>query len=1069
MLRGELAAALDGGMRTACLLGEAGIGKTRIATALAEEAAARGAAVAWGRSHGSGGAPVYRPWLQLLAGLARGLRGARGKALDDASAALQRDASALTGDQSSAWARFAVFDRVVQALGEAAAERPLALVLDDLHWADLGSLRLLEFVAREVVAAPLLLLGAVRDGEPHAGDERAAVLSAVLGRSRSVQLRGLRDDAVAALLEDRLEDPPDTALVDRVRTATGGNPFLVIEMANLLATSDGNAPPADVPAGARELLRERLSVLDAGEVRALEAASVIGVEFDPALLATVLDVSELELRRRLESIAERGLLREVEQAPRRLGFTHALLREALYGALSAEARCAWHARAARAIEALEGDPEVRVPLLAHHHFLAAQSGDLGGAANACAAAGELALERLAFEEATRQFERALSLPGGGGDVPRWQLLAGHAQGLHGCGEHDRARDVFRQSVASASEVGPEAFAVAVLRFASADAETMVPDAGMNQRLEEALDGLPPDAPHLRAFLLARLAWGLHLLPGADERRRKLSEEALALARSLGDARTLEIVLGTRLIGLDGPDHFEERRAILDEFPARPSTPSAELNALAVRVGDLAERGDRAAYDAAVGTFEQKARALRQPFFLWAATNFRAATAILEGRFEKAEALAREALAVGSRVLSHSPALQFALQAFVLLGWQGRFAEMEPALTSGFATSRVVPGWRSALAYFYCFTDREAEARREFETLAAEDFADIPRDGAWSMSVNLLGRTCAHLADAPRARILYELLAPCAGRMVVTRPFVVFGPPVDLTLATLAATEERFDAAEEHFAAARSTLKRLRGLPWLAELAYLHAALLLRRGQPGDAARAGALLDESEALAQSIGMSVLRRWIGQRKAELGTRRVSEAGSDAPVAAADAPTRATFRRSGEMWAIGFGSRVAHLRHMRGLGYLARLLAEPGRDHHVVDLAGAGGGSQAADGGDAGERLDDQARSAYRARLRDATEELAEAERANDRGRAEVLREEVELLSDELSSAFGLGGRARRAGSTRERARVAVTRAIKYAIDKIAAHDATLAEHLRASVRTGTLVSYRPSSRDPVVWEL
>ena len=163
------------------------------------------------------------------------------------------------------------------------------------------------------------------------------------------------------------------------------------------------------------------------------------------------------------------------------------------------------------------------------------------------------------------------------------------------------------------------------------------------------------------------------------------------------------------------------------------------------------------------------------------------------------------------------------------------------------------------------------------------------------------------------------------------------------------------------------------------------------------------------------------------------------------------------------------------MVGLGHLVRLLGAPGREIHVNDLvAGAyegrrDGEAAGAAAGDAGELLDPKARAEYEARLREAREELEEAKGLNDRGRAERLGEEVEFLVGELARGYGLGGRARRAGSTAERARVAVTRAIKYAVDRIAEHDAALAEHLRVAVRTGTFCVYEPPSLDRVAWTL
>jgi hypothetical protein len=197
--------------------------------------------------------------------------------------------------------------------------------------------------------------------------------------------------------------------------------------------------------------------------------------------------------------------------------------------------------------------------------------------------------------------------------------------------------------------------------------------------------------------------------------------------------------------------------------------------------------------------------------------------------------------------------------------------------------------------------------------------------------------------------------------------------------------------------------------------------------------------------------------------------SRASSPAPPA----PRTGSFRRDGELWTLVFEGRTTRLSHMVGLSHLARLLAEPGREVHAADLAGAAYEGQRDPGappaGDAGELLDARARSEYGARLREAREELEEATRRNDRGQMERLGEEIEHLAAELSRGFGLGGRPRRAGSASERARLSVTRAIRYAIGRIGEHDPALAEHLRLGVRTGAFCVYSPSPRDPMSWGL
>jgi hypothetical protein len=161
-----------------------------------------------------------------------------------------------------------------------------------------------------------------------------------------------------------------------------------------------------------------------------------------------------------------------------------------------------------------------------------------------------------------------------------------------------------------------------------------------------------------------------------------------------------------------------------------------------------------------------------------------------------------------------------------------------------------------------------------------------------------------------------------------------------------------------------------------------------------------------------------------------------------------------REGEVWAVSTGARTFFLRDRVGLRYLARLLAEPNRELCVLELAGALG----ADRGDAGELLDAAAVACYRRRLVELEEMLAEAEASGDELRAARARAEREMLAEEVARAVGLGGRARRGASNLERARVAVTRRIRDAIDRIAAQDADAGRHLDRAIRTGRFCCYR-----------
>lgn len=188
---------------------------------------------------------------------------------------------------------------------------------------------------------------------------------------------------------------------------------------------------------------------------------------------------------------------------------------------------------------------------------------------------------------------------------------------------------------------------------------------------------------------------------------------------------------------------------------------------------------------------------------------------------------------------------------------------------------------------------------------------------------------------------------------------------------------------------------------------------------------------------------------------------------PVSGPDpSPTRGLLRREGRHWLVGLGDTRFVLPDAKGLGHLARLLAEPDREIHVLDLMGAG---PAADGGSAGPVLDEQAKAAYRRRVRELEEELDEARAWNDPDRAARAELELEAVAHELAAAVGLGGRDRVVASAAERARINVRKAITTAVARIAEHHPDLGLLLSTTVKTGLFCRYTPDPRLPVTWAL
>jgi len=287
--------------------------------------------------------------------------------------------------------------------------------------------------------------------------------------------------------------------------------------------------------------------------------------------------------------------------------------------------------------------------------------------------------------------------------------------------------------------------------------------------------------------------------------------------------------------------------------------------------------------------------------------------------------------------------------------------------------------------------------------------------------------------------------------------------------------EHFSGTEDHsqtWDALRSAAAVLasRGNRELAArvLASSHRDPRARALPPLESEEINALRDDLDAEIRAVVPARQAELVGLVTAEL------RAASPAPAAAGDGASAAgppaasapnLFRANGELWTLAFDDVQVHMPDLKGLHDLTRLMASPGQELHCLDLAGAADGVPAQ--GHAGEHLDDEARAAYKQRIEELRGELELAQAANDGVRAERAREELDTIGDALSSAYGLGGRARRAGDPAERARSAVTWRIRSAISRVEAVHPALGRHLRNSIRTGTYCSYMPEQ--PVNWQL
>jgi len=1112
-LRHGLAGALQGRGGLFMVAGDPGVGKTALADEIGAEAVAAGALALWGRAWDGGGAPAYWPWLRIMRRLAAeqdmtAAIGALGPEAGERLARLMPElvparadappaAQVAHGPADSEAARFHIFDAVTALLRAAAAGRPLVLILDDLHGADHPSLLLLGFLAVHLRESPILVIGTYREAEARLDLQLAGTLGDIIRHGRRLPLRGLRERDVAEVVERVAGRRPPAPVVRAIHQATEGNPFFVDEVVRLLSAegrldSEAQVAGLRIPDGVRETIRHRLAPLPDRARILLVTAAIIGREFRLDTLQRVCELEPADLDGALGEAVDYGVIVEQPPAIGAYSFSHGLIREALYDDIGPQRRGQLHRAVGLALEELyAADPEPHVAELAHHFFVAATAGELDRAIDYSVRAGRRAMALVAYEEAAAHLERALQAYGlqERADVPRrCDLLLTLATAQSRAGDTRAARETFLRAAGLARRLeSPERLARAAIGYGAGMGgfEFGLVDDTLIGLLGEAREALGPQDHPLLARVLGRMATELYY-SGRAEERASLAEEAVAMARRLGDRATIASTLSARFLTLWGPENTERRLQIATDVIAlgeEARDRELVLRGHVWRIVSLMELGDWVGVDIELAVHERLADELRDPLHLWQVPLYEAARAILEGRLRDAERLAGEAFRIGRGTQTQNAAQLYAVQLFVVRAEQGRLSEVQQSLDEFARRYPAAPVWRAAATYALAMLGRTDAARRAFEALCAGGLAEIPRDGEWLSTIALLIVTAAQLGDAQRSEQLGALIAPHAERAVVTGRAATCLGPVSLYVAIAAATAGRRAEAVASFEAALATARR-----WGAEVmiasSRLQLALVLEQDDP---ARASDLRAQGIEAARRLELhGLLERFDDAPPAEPEPEPVPAPQPKAAerAAASEPAARApAFYRSGDIWTIGRLERPIQVRHSKGLTNIARLLATPHVEFHALDLVAGthDRGSSAAlaiasgmevhgrGAGEAGPPLDGQAKAAYRGRVVELQEEIAEAESFNDPERAARARDELGFLVRELAGAVGLGGRDRTTGSDAERARVNVTRAIRTALKRIADHDPVLGRSLGAAIRTGTFCVYEPEPGEEPKWDL
>jgi len=872
--------------------GEPGVGKTRLSEELMAEARQRGVLALTGHCYEMEGAPPYIAFVEMLEATARvvpavALREALGDSAPEV-AKLMPELRRLFPDipppleLPPEQERRYLFNGMRDFLARAGRAQPLALVLDDLQWADDSTLLLLQHIAQQLPEMPLLILGTYRDVELDVARPLARALEELVRQrlAHDLALKRLPEDGVEAMLRALSGQQPPPSLVQVVYGETEGNPFFVEEVFHHLAAegklfdaqgrwrSDLTISELEVPRGVRLVIGRRLERVSEDCRRVLTTAAVIGRGFSFELLETLGEAEADVLLDAIDEAERAHLIALASGGPEaRFTFAHELIRQTLLSGLSLPRRQRLHLRVAEAIEQVYARAlEERAADLAHHFYQAGSAADPQKTVHYLALAGKRAFGAAAFEDALRLYEAAVSLQPADHRRERADLLSKRGLARRSLGRWEEALADWREALAVYEELGD---AEAVGRLSSDITIQLLWGARYVEALEIARRGLVALGERVsadRCRLLARAGLTLSL-GGYHMAGDGMIAQAVAMAEQLGDQRLLGWVLSAKAV-----HHWAY-----------------------LQLPEMADSGLRAA------------ELLRSAGDLWTLADALWASQfglLFLGRFDEVAKISQEVEALASR-LGHLGALVMAgrargLREFMLTGDIDKYEEstrgdLELARSStGFgwlSVSYTMLGladfrrgrWQEALEKFqeavrletagfwasgdwaFLFSGKAYAGDRDAALAMLEERRDnLPRsgqantNGAWTMLFGVV-EGLAVLDERDEAAKLYPLVLEAIDTGALLRLWA-YGL-VQTVAGMAAAAGGQWDRAEEHY---QTALRQAHELPVVMEQPEVrrwYARMLIDRDATGDPStgsgrdrdKAFRLLTEAIAMYRRIGM------------------------------------------------------------------------------------------------------------------------------------------------------------------------------------------------------------------------
>ncbi len=899
---------VDGDQHVMIVDGSAGVGKTRLVAEFADFARSQGATVLFGRNDESLGVP-YAPFAEAFRqfaeaqpswALARRLGSSRGELvrLCPELAELVTDLPEPVRSDAET-ERFRLFEAVGQWLSTAASVSPIVLVLDDLQWAAPETMQLTRHIAQIADPMAVLVLCTVRDSSTDlalVSNDPVVALQLDPERVTRISLTGFDRPTTLAFLEGaaghELGDDGDL-VAGLVHQQTGGNPFFCRELAfhlvetGSLAQIDGRwrlVVPYEsigVPDSVRTTVTDRLGRLSEPARRTMVLASVVGQQFDVDLIEDVIDATGDDLLGTLEECVGAGLLDEV--GVDRFQFTHAIVRSTLYESMGTTRRVRVHRQIAASIErALEAGRPVRVSELAHHAALGARGDDVGRAIGYCRRAGDQAMVQLAYSEAERFYQSAVELaersPGSIEPAERCELLTLLATGARRAGDPE-VHERFAAAISAAADLGdPRVLADALLagsRGAASTAGTV--DVERVALLRSVLADLPTTDDPVRAKLLADLAIEIQYT-GDAESMFTLGDQALAMARRLGDDETLAFVLTQRIGAIRFAERLDEQLGDLVELIRLSRTigdPHAEFLAVFRSVFVYLQLGDRAGFERVVEQVREQCPRLGQRDLELRWFRVEEEAAWLHGDLDAAEYWLDRFLSTSAELGQQTQTFAtYTGEAAKVFSARGRPEEGVP-LYERLALYRKVEGFRAGLAVMLLESGEPERARDIYDELMELGPANLSRNPAYLHTLGFLASLCADFGDLAGAPSIEATLLPYRDLWIESGSNV-YGPASHF-IARLADLQGDAARARELFADAHERCAAM-DAPILG--AWNQVAWAASAARTGDEATATALLDAATAVADERGAPGVGRAaqrVRESQIDTATRRASSTAS------------------------------------------------------------------------------------------------------------------------------------------------------------------------------------------------